>query len=373
MCNYPYLRNLKQVYIAVTNKCNLSCGYCYAIERRFRPQFFSFASFKQIVDGICSYSISKHIEIIFHGGEPLLAKYAFFEECLRYAQKRMEESGKKVDFGIQTNLTLMTFELLDLFQKYSVSISSSIDGPEPIHNSARQDWKKTKEWFMEIHNRGMKISPIIVCSKHNCTHINDIFQLFDQMGIRHIQVNIATSNTTLIEKSLFTPLSSSEILEVFKNIMGCCYKYKIREEKMHNMLKRYMGMSPHYMTTLGCENPFCHAGSSMIVFTSDGDMFPCSPCVSLAMNGVDYKLGKYGEEMSQDTYYDRLSKFHQKSKRYLSECPKCPAKKICEFDCPGFDKIDNVTRINKCKAFKDFYFWLDSQDREIIKSVIECR
>lgn len=372
MCNYPYLTNIKQVYIAVTNKCNLSCGYCYAIEKNLKSKIFSFPTFKQIVDGICNYSISKCIEIIFHGGEPLLAKPSFFEDCLSYAQKKMQESGKEVDFGVQTNLTLMTFDLLDLFQQYSVSISSSLDGPETIHNSARQDWKKTKEWFGEIKKRGMKISPIIVCSKHNYSHIEEIFQMFDQMGIRHIQINIATSNISLIKNSPYAPLSSSEIFMVYKNIVDCCHKYKIKEEKMYHMLTRYMGTSTDYMNSLGCENPFCHAGSSMIVFTSDGEMYPCSPCVSLAKHGIDFKIGNFGEEMSQDVYYDRLSFFHRKSNRYLYECQQCSANKICEFDCPGFDKIDSMTRINKCKAIKDFFSWLDTQDRELIKSIIEC-
>lgn len=373
MDSFPYLKNLKQAYFQVTNKCNLACGYCYAIEKNCLTRVLYEQKYKEIIDGIAKHSLSKHIEIIFHGGEPLLAKYRFYETCLKYAKEIFSAYGKIVDFGIQTNLTLMTTELLDLFENYSVSISSSIDGPERVHNTARQQWNNTIKWLIEIRRRNMKVSPIVVCSKHNVEYVEDIFQLFDNCDIRRFQLNIATSNYKFAPHTSFLPLTSEEILSVYKNTVNCSFKYKMSEEKVTHMVRRFIGFSKNYMTALGCENPFCHAGSTMIVFTPNGEMFPCSPCVSLAINGPNFMIGHFGEHMSTDNYFDILAKFHQKGQKYLEECPNCPASIICEYNCPGFDRIDEVTRNNKCHAIKEFFLWLKGVNRNVLECVAEIR
>lgn len=366
----PYLRNIKQAYFEVTNKCNLTCGYCYAIQRRSSALFFSIELFQDIVNMIARHAVSKHIDVIFHGGEPLLLGYDFYKNCIEYAKLTMNQAGKEVSFGIQTNLTLMTKDFLWLFEKYSVSISSSIDGPEDIHNSARQRWKDTMFWLREIKLKGMAISPIVVCSKHNNKRIKDIFTLFDNVNIRRIQVNIATSNTSVQAHSRFTPLSVNEILCVYKDIFNYCYSFGIREEKMYHMLSRYIGLNSNFRHCLGCENPFCHAGTSMIVFTPKGEMFPCSPCVSLSICGEDYKIGNFGESISCDHYLERLARFHEKDDKYKNECLNCNASLICEFGCPGFDRIDPITQKNKCEATKCFFSWLEQTDKGIIEKIL---
>ena len=363
MNDYSYLKNLQQVYFAVTNKCNLHCGYCYAIEKNQSSKFFSFDMFKKIVDAIAYHASSKHIEIIFHGGEPLLASPEFFQDCLEYAIKVMETNHKTVDFGIQSNLTLMTNQMLSLMERFNMSVSTSIDGPEDIHNAARQKWQTTMEWMRKIKSRGLKVSPIAVCSRHNHRMIGDIFSMFDSLDVRHIQVNIATSNVSLVPDSPFTPLSADDIFEVYKDILQYGPQYHIKEEKMSQMIRHYYGLSVRNLKALGCGNPFCHAGSTMIVFTPDGKMYPCSPCVSLDGHGQDYSLGTFGDPTVDENYFPRLQRFHEKSEHYLSECQYCPAARICEFDCPGYDRIDKVTRQNKCEAIKKLHALFDTMDK----------
>lgn len=365
-----YLKNLQQVYFAVTNQCNLHCGYCYAIERNQGPQFFPTDAFKRIVDAIAFHAHSEHIEIIFHGGEPLLAPPKFFRDCMEYAAQVLEASHKTADFGIQSNLTLMTDEMLSLMERFNMSVSTSIDGPEAIHNAARQRWQTTMDWMKKIKSRGLKVSPIAVCSKHNHRLIGEIFAMFDAMDVRHTQVNIATSNVSLVPGSSFTPLTADEIFDVYQDILKYSLQYHIKEEKMSQMIRHYFGLSVRDLKALGCGNPFCHAGSTMIVFAPDGKMYPCSPCVSLAAHGQDYSLGTFGDPAVDDNYFASLQRFHEKSEHYMTECQQCAAANICEFDCPGYDRIDPVTRQNKCEAIKKFYAYLRTMDRDQLMEAI---
>lgn len=367
--SYSYLNNLKQAYFEITNKCNLSCGYCYAIQTKEKAESFSLDFFKNIIDKIAENSENKNIEIIFHGGEPLLKSVDYYYNLLSYSKSVFNSYNKNVDFGIQSNLTLLNDEFLALFKKFNVKISTSIDGIEKIHNKARGNWAETITNFIKAKDLGISISPIVVCSKHNINSVEDFFKLFSKLGVDRFQLNIATSNVALQVDSEYIPLNANEIFQVYSETLKYCIKYKIIEEKTWGMLKRFSAKSTDYLNALGCEYPFCHAGTEMIVFTPNGNMYPCSPCVSLAKLDMDFSIGKFGDHISDEKYLATLEKFHTKDNKYFNECSQCEASLICEFNCPGFDRIDTVTRENKCYSIKRFYPILKSFDYKKIEFI----
>lgn len=363
---YSYLNNLKQAYFEITNKCNLSCGYCYAIQKKEKAEYFAIVLYKNIIDKISENSVHKNIEIIFHGGEPLLQSVDYYSHLFSYAKGVLNSNNKNVDFGIQSNLTLLNDDFLYLFKEFNVKISTSIDGIEDIHNKARGKWADTVGNFIKAKEFGISISPIVVCSRHNFNSIEDIFKLFSKLGVDRFQLNIATSNVGFQVDSEFIPLNANEILHVYSETLKNCIKYHIIEEKMWGMLKRFSTKSKDYINNLGCENPFCHAGTEMIVFTPNGDMYPCSPCVSLSKLNMDFSIGKYGDDISDERYLAVLEKFHAKDNKYFNECSQCEASLICEFNCPGFDRIDPVTRENKCNAIKLFFNYIADTKNQLL-------
>lgn len=83
----------------------------------------------------------KHILIIFHGGEPLLFGAENLVQFVLLISKQLDALNCRIDFGIQTNGTLLKEEHLDLFSKHNISVSLSIDGPRQTHNLHRLDHK----------------------------------------------------------------------------------------------------------------------------------------------------------------------------------------------------------------------------------------
>jgi len=91
------------------------------------------------------------VHFTFHGGEPLLAGYDFYKQALEKLSKLPNLEG----FSLQSNIWLLTEELIDLFLKYNVVVSTSIDGPKEINDYQRGegyfdktmeklDWPKAK-------------------------------------------------------------------------------------------------------------------------------------------------------------------------------------------------------------------------------------
>ena len=70
------------------------------------------------------------------GGEPLL-NFPLVREAVLYTKQRNQKRQKQIEFVICTNLTLLEDEHLDFFREHHVQVSSSLDGPEFVHDRHR--------------------------------------------------------------------------------------------------------------------------------------------------------------------------------------------------------------------------------------------
>lgn len=354
MNDLALFRDLGILYIEVTNKCNLSCEYCYAIQRHLPRNVFTMPLFRKIIDLTADHSQQQHISVIFHGGEPLLAGPTLLEEAMDYAFRQLHQAGKTVDFGIQSNLMLMTDKVVDILKKYGAVVSISIDGPKHIHDKARGGWEKTISHLDRLRDSGIPVNFIAVCSHHNKDHIEDLYLMARDKGFSSLQLNIASSTVGIDPESPIPPLRADDILQVFKECIRCSLKYGILEKKLASMIRYFLSESGNRFGELRCDSPFCHAGTHMLVFTPDGALFPCSPAVPLALAGMNFSLGSIGKDNTGDPV-ETLLRFHEKGKKYSEECAVCPASKICDFGCPAFDRIDPVTAANHCLATQGLY------------------
>lgn len=86
--------------------------------------------------GALSQSQSHPLSVVLHGGEPLLLGIDTTERFIEGLK-----SSLRVDAGlhIQTNGVLLTDEFIDIFDRYDVGISISLDGPAELHDRNRLD------------------------------------------------------------------------------------------------------------------------------------------------------------------------------------------------------------------------------------------
>ena len=137
---YIFNSNLRTLLLQVTQNCNQRCSYCvYSGKYNNRIHSASRMSFEIAKEGIdMILKHSKDTEILFfgfYGGEPLLEK-ELITQCIKYIEENVE--GKTIQYNITTNGTLLTGDIVELFVKYNVSLTISLDGPEEIHNKNRK-------------------------------------------------------------------------------------------------------------------------------------------------------------------------------------------------------------------------------------------
>lgn len=86
----------------------------------------------------CALRDEEHdvIDFIWHGGEPTLLPFSFYEKAL-LVQSRFRRSGQLVMNTIQTNGTRLTDSWVRFLQENRFTIGVSLDGPPEIHNKYR--------------------------------------------------------------------------------------------------------------------------------------------------------------------------------------------------------------------------------------------
>lgn len=133
-----FLREFTSLHMMViTLRCNQKCRYCQVscAEENATDFDMDVKTAYQIVDMIFQ-APTRTPKIEFQGGEPLL-NWPVLEETVRYAEERAREVGKNVEFVVCTNLTVATRNQLEFCREHGVAISTSLDGPEALHNMCR--------------------------------------------------------------------------------------------------------------------------------------------------------------------------------------------------------------------------------------------
>lgn len=124
------------ILIHTTSSCNLDCEYCYCQKSKGYSNHMTFETFRTCISKIDDF-LDSHYEIciIFHGGEPLLLGVAFYKQVFRFLKGGLKH---RYSTGIQTNITLLNEQFIQVFQENNCGIGTSLDGKEFSHNFFRK-------------------------------------------------------------------------------------------------------------------------------------------------------------------------------------------------------------------------------------------
>lgn len=187
-----FLDNFTALHIFVlTLRCNQNCIYCQASSRECLDSVYDMGkeTMSKAID-LMFQSPSPAITMEFQGGEPTL-----LPELLRFSIEKAEELNKSyqkdITYVLCTNSVNFTEEILDICSSYKVLVSTSLDGPEFLHNSNRgkadsyvrviNGINKTREILGED-----RVSALMTASEESIHHPKEIIEAYRQAGFRSI-------------------------------------------------------------------------------------------------------------------------------------------------------------------------------------------
>lgn len=136
----------RQFVLKIASRCNLSCTYCYMYQSQDRswqhlPRTMSSATVDATADRIAEHAERhglREVELILHGGEPLLAGREYVAWLVERIQRRTSPRVR-LRWGVQSNGLLLDRAWLQTLVDLDVRVCISIDGAPRHHDRHRVD------------------------------------------------------------------------------------------------------------------------------------------------------------------------------------------------------------------------------------------
>ena len=298
--NYLFEPTTLHIFV-VTNECNANCVYCQAnngftkLSDRMDP-----AVGERAVD-ITLSSPAPALSFEFQGGEPLL-NFDVIRHIIEYAEKK--NTGKEIYYSLVSNLTLLTDDMLEFFQKHRVNISTSLDGPQFLHDHNRPyksgagTYQDLRRAVNRVRKAGLKLGAIETTTRFSLPHAKEIVDIYAEWGFHSLFLRPLTPlgcaqkqwneiGYTPEEFTAFYQEAIHYILE--KNLQG----YRMQEGHAATFFSKILhGYPVNYMEL---RSP-CGASLGQMAYYTNGDVFTCDEGRMLYEMGNDaFRLGNVWE------------------------------------------------------------------------------
>lgn len=314
--------------IAPTLACNFRCPYCYESGHRYNTMTSKCITrtIQYLTNRLCE-THSKHLQITWYGGEPLLCI-----EAIEEITKGVKREGIEYYSDIVTNGYLLTEEtakrLLSLNVKHA---QVTIDGPPHIHNVRRCLPSGEDTFFRILENvsvasRYLNITIRINVDRTNVSFIDELIEYFDRYELKgRVTLYLALVGNINGSCSSNSCLSNTEFSE-----------YEIQ------FLRRHIKSGYTYAHLPRFNPSICGAVSrGSEVIDPLGDLYKC-------WNEVGRKEQSYGTIFG-GTQKGVIDKWRDYDFEISEECHECKYLPVCMGGCPH----DNLIEKRKsCKSLK---------------------
>ncbi len=363
------------VIIKPSYGCNLNCRYCYLSSETKTFDAFDSDFIIPIITQIKRYCEEHHrqnLTIIWHGGEPLLWGIENYRKVFSYMKE--EFSNYPYKNLIQTNLTLLNQEYIDLFKKYSVRLGFSLDGPKFIHDKQRvlRGGQGTFDLVMEKFSLCKKndyhVGCITVATRNHISHISDLYAFMNQNKI-NFKMNPLFRSGEAEKNEVELGLSVGEYAKLVIDLFDLMFDDPNCDISNSNFVE--IASSIISKKTAGCllgEN--CQG--NFLAISPRGDVYPCGRfCDS------GYEKYAYGN-LHFDSFANIVDKIFKSEpyKRYQyikqGECSHCKWFNICHGGClhDGFlASGDFKHKTFLCPAYKKIFTHIENslQEKGLVK------
>jgi uncharacterized protein len=136
----------QQFILKIHSRCDLACTYCYMYEMadqswKAQPRRMSEVIVDRTAQRIAEHAAAHElaeVEVILHGGEPLLAGADFISHAVRVIRREAAEVGTRVRVAVQTNGLRLDEDFLRLFDSLEIRVGVSLDGDEEAQDRHRR-------------------------------------------------------------------------------------------------------------------------------------------------------------------------------------------------------------------------------------------
>jgi len=315
------------VLIEPTANCNMSCEYCFKGKKK--ETVLPFDRLKEVIKQVLSYIGKRDLacEFIWHGGEPTLMGYTYLNEAIDFIENAKGKST--ITYSLQTNGTLLSDDLLDLFSEYDFYLGISLDSTTPIYHEKMRPMANGEPSHPIIVNgierakaKGVDVGVLMALSEENASNAKDMFEFCQLRGVGlGLNPVSADSHSThsAIELSPETYLKVCiDLFDLWINQSNTPIRFNPAFGIIETLLRKPNGISKER----NCQMSYVSIGP-------DGDIYPCN-----RFYGIDYyNFGNISSGFEKAMNSDVRNKLLKRKTSIIEKCRNCSISEYCNGGC----------------------------------------
>ena len=320
----------RAISLAIAQKCNLGCAYCYAEGGTFG------GAKKNMPDRVAADAVRRligeaspgdRVNLAFLGGEPLSNRPALFA-ATELAVELAAAKNVSVGFSITTNGTLVTPDDGAFFERHGFAVTVSIDGIGEMHDTLRP-FKGGRGSFERIVERirpllgmqqRMQISARVTVTPRNLRLKATLDGLIN-LGFHSVGFSPMLSSPTGRQE-----MSRADLSEMLGQMIDCGRAFE--EQVIAGRRYPFSNMSSAMQEIhKGTHRPYpCGAGGPYLGVSAEGDFFACHRFVGDETGA----MGNVANGVDADRQRDWL---HRRHVHFQEPCKSCWARYLCGGGC----------------------------------------
>ena len=383
-----YRRNLFQgaaLHIFVlTKQCNQQCVYCQASTELERHTQMSGETAAKAVD-IALQTTAQYVTFEFQGGEPLM-NFDTLQFIVEYAEEQNQSCGKNLEFSVVTNLMLLDEEKLEFLTKHGVSICTSLDGDEILHNKNRPYFQQNtfeilKKKIQMIQDKGASVSAIQTTTRDSLPRYREMVDQYLAFGLNQITIRPLTQLGYAAKNWAKIGYTVDEFLNFYRKSLD----YIIERNQQGTFILE--GHARMFLSKIFCRDAGnymelrspCGGAIGQLAYYYNGKVYSCDEARMLAEMGDDsFCLGNVEQDTYESIESNPVCKTIAKSSclEGLADCDGCVYQPYCG-TCPviSYARYQTVypsmLQEYRCRIYKgiqDILFEkLEQQDEEVVE------
>jgi uncharacterized protein len=317
--------------LAVAQKCNLGCVYCYAQQGQFGDiaKNMSLPVAEKAVDMLIGAAApGSRLNLAFLGGEPLANRTVLQAATVR-AARLAKGRGLTLTFSITTNGTLVNEADGDFFEEYGFAVTVSLDGPRETHDALRPYKSGAGSFDTVMRNlqpllarqRRMQVSARVTVTPGNNVNLRRTLDDFIADGFHSVGFS----------PMLSSPNGNGEMhaadLEIMLGEMIECGREFERRSLAGERYPFANMVNAMKEIERGTHRPYpCGAGAGYLGVSADGDFAACH-------RFVGDKEGAMGSLLTGVDEQRRANWLAERHVHRQQPCKECWARYLCGGGC----------------------------------------
>jgi len=327
--NFNDFYKLDNIVLNVSNACNRHCKYCYAFTKKgLMSNEIAQKAIDKCYKNHLECNSDKKFNISFYGGEPLLNW-----DCIKFCLDYCKEQNYDISFGITTNLTILSDEMIQYIKDFNIHMLISIDGRKETHDRNRDnsyDLVETNVKKLFENDLGEQLEARMTVMPIKCEELVKDIEHLISLGFKTISP-VIVRDTIWEEKDYENLIKGlSDVWDLYFNKWNENNPVKIKLCDDYVDKDLFVGNKKQQKV---CSAGDCHTCSIGIV----GEIMPCHQRHLIDDRNYLLRIGYIDNDeigAKQPFNYNL-----RKSKTY--KCEYCQANVICKGGCPSENWTQN--------------------------------